>query len=425
MGDLNIIDSFLATFTSYIDSGFGLLKSDVGGLTSILIGIDVTLAALFWVLDSEPNVLAKLIKKVLYIGTFAYILNNFNTLATIVYQSFSTLGLQASNNSLTADDLMKPGKLAGIGFTAAYPLLTQASNLLGLETFFSNFVTIVILLVAWLIVLLAFFVIANQLFITVIEFKLTSLAGFVLVPFAFWNKSAFLAERVLGNVITSGIKVMVLAVIIGIGSTYFSQFTTGTTGQDVNVGQAMSLVLASLTFLGLAIFGPGIASGLVSGAPQLGAGAAVGTLGMAGAAALLTGGLAAGALRAGGSALGAVKAASAMGGGGGGGGASAAGAAVSPPGGGSPPSGGSGGAASAGGGASSPGAGPKGGGSSFSGGSQGGSTAGASNSDSPPAWAQKMRAEAALRAHAQTAHAAITEGDSAGSGANPDISQKE
>ncbi len=421
MNDLNIIDSFLATFSSYIDSGFGLLKTDVGGLTSILIGIDVTLAALFWVLDSEPNVLAKLIKKVLYIGTFAYILNNFNTLATIVYQSFSTLGLQASNNSLTADDLMKPGKLAGIGFTAAYPLLTQAASLLGLETFFSNFVMIVILLVAWLIVMLAFFVIAIQLFITVIEFKLTSLAGFVLVPFAFWNKSAFLAERVLGNVITSGIKVMVLAVIIGIGSTYFSQFTSGTTGQDVTVAQAMSLVLASLTFLGLAIFGPGIASGLVSGAPQLGAGATVGTLGMAAGAALLTGGLAAGALRAGGSALGAVKAASAMGGGGGG--AGPAGAAASPPGGGSPPSGGSSGAASSASGGAGPG--PKSGGSSSSGGGQGGPAAAGRSSEGPPAWARKMRTEAALRAHAQTTQAAIAEGDSAGGGANPDISQKE
>lgn len=422
MGDLNIIDSFLATFSSYIDSGFGLLRADVGGLTSILIAIDMTLAALFWVLDSEPNLLAKLIKKVLYIGTFSYILNNFNTLATIVYQSFSTLGLQASNNSLTADDLMKPGKLAGIGFTAAYPLLTQAASLLGLETFFSNFVTIVILLVAWLIVMLAFFVIAIQLFITVIEFKLTSLAGFVLVPFAFWNKSAFLAERVLGNVITSGIKVMVLAVIIGIGSTYFSQFTSGSTGQDVTVAQAMSLVLASLTFLGLAIFGPGIASGLVSGAPQLGAGAAVGTLGMAAGAALLTGGLAAGALRAGGSVLGAVKAASAMGGGGGGG-AGPAGAAASPPGGGSPPSGGSGGAASSA--AGGAGAGPKSGGPSSSGGDQGGPAAGGRSSDTPPAWARKMRTEAALRAHAQTTQAAIAEGDSAGGGANPDISQKE
>ena len=39
----------------------------------------------------------------------------------------------------------------------------------------------------------------------------------------------------------------------------------------------MTLVLAALSLLGLGIFGPGIANGLVSGGPQLGAGAAVGT----------------------------------------------------------------------------------------------------------------------------------------------------
>lgn len=39
---------------------------------------------------------------------------------------------------------------------------------------------------------------------------------------------------------------------------------------------AMAVVLAALTLLGLGIFGPGVANGLVSGGPQLGAGAAVG-----------------------------------------------------------------------------------------------------------------------------------------------------
>ena len=73
MSDLGIIDQFLQTFIRYIDGGFGLLNGDIVGLTSILIGIDITLAALFWVLDGEANVLARLIKKVLYVGAFAYI----------------------------------------------------------------------------------------------------------------------------------------------------------------------------------------------------------------------------------------------------------------------------------------------------------------------------------------------------------------
>ncbi len=122
--------------------------------------------------------------------------------------------------------------------------------------------------------LLAFFILAIQLFITLIEFKLTTLAGFVLIPFGLFGKTAFMAERVLGNVISSGIKVLVLAVIIGIGSTLFSQFTAGFGGVTPTIDEAMAVVLAALSLLGLGIFGPGIANGIVSGGPQLGAGAA-------------------------------------------------------------------------------------------------------------------------------------------------------
>lgn len=404
MADLNIIDSFLATFIAYIDSGFGLLKGDVGGLTSILIAIDVTIAGLFWALDGENNVLGRLIKKVLYVGTFAFILNNFRTLANLIFQSFSKLGLDASANSLTAADLLKPGKLAGIGFEASHPLLEQVARLSGLDTFIPNFLTIVVLLLAWLIVLLAFFVLAIQLFITVLEFKLTTLAGFVLVPFAFWNKTAFLAERVLGNVITSGIKVMVLAVIVGIGSGFFGQFVTALGGQDADIAQAMTLVLASLTILGLGIFGPGIASGLVAGAPQLGAGAAIGTVGAAAGAGMLAGGAVMGAARAiagaGGSALGALKAATSMGGG-----ASASNS------GGNSPSGSSGGG---------------------SGGAGGGSGAGGASapapkaaSDAQPEWAKKMQHEQRLRGHLHAAQTTIASGDQPVASANPDITQKD
>jgi type IV secretion system protein TrbL len=402
VSDLNIIDQFLSIFISYIDSGFGLLRGDVGHLTSILIAIDVTLAAIFWTLDGENNVLGKLIKKVLYVGAFAYILNNFATLANLIFQSFTRLGLDASANTLTVGDMLKPGRLAGVGFEAAHPMLEQVADLAGLDTFFANILTITVLLLAWLIVLLAFFVLAIQLFITVLEFKLTTLAGFVLVPFAFWTKTAFLAERVLGNVITSGIKVMVLAVIVGIGSTFFSQFISASNGQDIDINQVMTLVLASLTILGLGIFGPGIASGLVSGAPQLGAGAALGTVGAAAGAGMLAGGaVMAGAkalIGAGGSAIGAIKAAASMAGGGsnGGGGASSGGQTPSP--------------------------------NSSGGGGAGGASAAASAGSAPqsrPDWAKKMQAEQRLQAHLHAAHVAIASGDQPIASANPDVSQKE
>ncbi|WP_163266323.1 P-type conjugative transfer protein TrbL [Chelativorans alearense] len=314
MSDLGIIDHFMETFSRYIDSGFGLLSGDVAFLTSILIGIDITLAGLFWALGGEDNIIGRLLRKVLYVGAFALILNNFQNLAEIIYQSFSGLGIQAAPGTLTGADLLKPGRIAATGYEAAYPLLEQVSRLVGFPEIFGNALTIFVLLVAWFLVILAFFILAIQLFITVLEFKLTTLAGFVLVPFALWNQTAFLAERVLGNVISSGIKVMVLSVVVGIGSTLFATFVTGLQGQEPDLAAAMSQVLGALALLGLGIFGPGIASGLVSGAPQLGAGSALGTVGAAAGATMFVGGAAfAGARTAAGGGLAAIRAGTAIG----------------------------------------------------------------------------------------------------------------
>jgi type IV secretion system protein TrbL len=192
-------------------------------------------------------------------------------------------------------------------------LLESISDLMGWVSFFENFIQIACLLFAWALILLAFFILAVQLFVTLIEFKLTTLAGFVLIPFGLFGKSAFMAERVLGNVVSSGIKVLVLAVIIGIGSTLFSEFTAGFGGATPTIDDAMAIVLAALSLLGLGIFGPGIANGLVSGGPQLGAGAAIGT-GLAAGGMVMAGGAALGAAAGGAGALAGGAAAAARGG---------------------------------------------------------------------------------------------------------------
>ncbi|MCZ4107027.1 P-type conjugative transfer protein TrbL [Brevundimonas diminuta] len=277
MNDTSVIDTFLSVFQSYIDSGFGLLGGEVAFLSTTLIAIDVTLAGLFWAWGADEDVLQRLVKKTLYIGTFAFIIGNFSALATIVFESFAGLGLQASGGAMSIADFMKPGTIAAKGLEAGKPLLDAAGQFSNLWAVFSNLALILVLLLAWVIVVLAFFIIAVQVFITLIEFKLVTLAGFVLLPFAFFNKTAFMAERVLGHVVSTGIKVLVLAVITGIGTTLFSQFTGANLGVAPDINQVMAIALAALSLLGLAIFGPGIANGIVSGGPQLGAGAAAGT----------------------------------------------------------------------------------------------------------------------------------------------------
>jgi type IV secretion system protein TrbL len=294
MTGTGIIDQFLETFTRTIDSGFGLVGGDVGTLATTLAAIDITLAALFWAWGGEDDVIARLVRKTLFVGVFAYLIGNWNSLARIVFESFAALGLKASGSALPVADFLRPGKIAQVGLDAGRPLLQATANLMGYVSFFENFVQIAVLLFAWMVVLLAFFILAIQLFVTLIEFKLTTLAGFVLIPFGLFGKTAFAAERVLGNVISSGIKVLVVAVIVGTGSSLFSQLVTASNGDQPTIESAMTLVLGALALLGLGIFGPGIANGLVSGGPQLGVSTAAGTALAAGGLALAGAGLATG-----------------------------------------------------------------------------------------------------------------------------------
>jgi type IV secretion system protein TrbL len=393
MDGTGVIDRFLEVFTRYIDSGFGLLNGEVAFLATTLAAIDITLSAIFWSWGGDEDIIARLAKKTLFVGVFAYLIGNWNNLARIVFESFAGLGLKASGTGMSTADLLSPGRVAQVGIDAGRPILDSISGLMGYISFFENFVQIVVLLFAWIVVLLAFFILAIQLFVTLIEFKLTTLAGFVLIPFGLFGKMAFAAERVLGNVISSGVKVMVLAVIVGIGSTLFSQFTAGFGGNQPTIEDAMSMVLAALALLGLGIFGPGIANGIVSGGPQLGAGAAVGT------------GLAAGGIVAAGVA-------------GAGMGAGAAGGAL---------------AAAARGGASVAAAASnvatplrRAAGEAASNASEAGRGAPSSNSpsaDGPPAWATRLKRSQTVSHGASAVTHAVRSGDHGGGGASVDLSE--
>jgi type IV secretion system protein TrbL len=285
MNSTGVIDGFLNTYNTYINSGFGLLGGEVAFLATTLVVIDVIIAALFWAWGGGEEVIANLIKKTLYVGFFALIIGNWQNFATIVFNSFSGLGLKAAGSTITVQQFMQPSSVAQSGFNAA-AAISQAIQTFPVSILSpSSWGTVLGLTIAWVITILSFFILAVQLFITLVEWKLTTLAGFILVPFGLFGRTAFLAERVLGNVFTSGVKIMVLAIVVGIGSSLFKQFpqTISAAGAVASASplaleQAWIIALAAMTLLGLGVHVSSIAAGLASGAPHLGAGAAVTTV---------------------------------------------------------------------------------------------------------------------------------------------------
>ena len=294
MGGTGVIDSFLEIFTQYIDCGFGLLGGEVAFIATTLIAIDITLAALFWSWGADEDIIARLVKKTLFVGVFAYLIGNWNNLSRIVFESFAGLGLKASGTGLSEADFLRPGRIAQVGIDAGRPILEFDLRPDGLRLLLREFHSdrgAAVRLGSGAARLLHPGDPALRHPDRVQADDARGLRADPLRPLRqdrLRRRTRARQRRLLRR------QGLVLAVIVGIGSTLFSQFTAGFGGAQPSIDDAMAIVLAALSLLGLGIFGPGIANGIVSGGPQLGAGAAVGTGLAAGGIVAAGAGLAAG-----------------------------------------------------------------------------------------------------------------------------------
>ena len=105
---LSISSSKPSPATSIPGSDYSEAKSDI--LATTLAAIDVTLAGLFWSWGADEDILARLVKKTLFVGVFAFLIGNWNSLARIIFESFAGLGLKASGTGLSSADFLRPGK---------------------------------------------------------------------------------------------------------------------------------------------------------------------------------------------------------------------------------------------------------------------------------------------------------------------------
>src|SRR3546814_15229987 len=109
-------------------------------------------------MGGADDVIARLIKKVLYVGAFAFILGNFNALAGIVFRSFAGLGLIASGSTVGADALLRPGRLASVGIDAGRPMMDRHGDLSGSPDAVFHLGPLPVLFLAWVVVILTLLV---------------------------------------------------------------------------------------------------------------------------------------------------------------------------------------------------------------------------------------------------------------------------
>ncbi len=167
--------------------------------------------------------------------------------------------------------LKDPGKVVIDGIKNLKPLIDHAK-----KAGFSEIMTVLSNLLIWLLAMIGYSLVAFQIFITALEYHVVTTLAILLLPFGPLPRTAFLAEKAIGAIISFSIKLMVLAFM---AQTCVPMLATvdNINGNDF---QAAAYYVIKVLSIGYLIWqGPGVAAGMLSGSPSLSGGGAVGAAG--------------------------------------------------------------------------------------------------------------------------------------------------
>ncbi|BAI71798.1 type IV secretion system protein [Azospirillum sp. B510] len=262
--DVSALSVVLHQLTAAVVTGLGLLGPDVRTALRLLMMLSYTLALLLWLFEGKAAVHGPFLRMLLKFAVIGALVEWFPTGSAALMQAAAQQGLNlVPGGGFSLDD---PGYIAHLGIRAVIPLMLRVKEMLGPVDFFLNFVEIVIFLLAALVVIVSFCILAIQVFLAFLEYRLLSLAAYLAIPFAVLGPTSFVAERAIGYIAASAMKLLVLGAIIAVcGATLTSLTVQGTP----TLAQAFGVAVLAAAIFVLAIKAPRAAAGLVNGGPVM------------------------------------------------------------------------------------------------------------------------------------------------------------
>jgi type IV secretion system protein TrbL len=228
--------------------------------------IDLALAAIFalWSREGEFTWLAQ---KALAYGFWILLVAQWITLMPTVIHGFIWIGLRGGNSTVTVQEFTNPSKIAELGLVATDPLWNHIRN----YGWSATLHLVDILISAWcgLAILLAFFVIAVEIFVFFLQFYIFAVLAVMLVPFGINRYTSWIADGTFSTLIAHGIKIMVLAFLTSAVFPFLHRFTVPA---DPSWGQLFGMLIGIWAITLLCLLAPRHAVGMFTQGPTLTAG---------------------------------------------------------------------------------------------------------------------------------------------------------
>ena len=288
----NFLDTFLVFILQLCLNGAVKVHAYVFNFMILLASIDVVMKLIFSFEQSDP--ISFVFKETLRIGFFVFLLQDWmiggiifdpGGIVGVAFRSFAELGLLAGSTSTTATltdvTLGNAMSVFSVSKISGAIIKLVANAMVGIAHFqLTSLGVLLMTLVCAIAIIAAGFLIAAEIFISVVEFWIISLVSMPLIGFGLLAQTKFLFEKATGALFSQGVKIMVVKFIAQFSSDLFVT-AAGGVGQlngNVNLPELLNLVLAALTVYLLVKKVPDLAQGLLSGQPNLSGSAVTGAI---------------------------------------------------------------------------------------------------------------------------------------------------
>jgi type IV secretion system protein TrbL len=259
----NTLTLTLQNFLTALSGGYSRIQGAASTLLAILVGIEVVLLGLWTALGGGDNVVG-VFKRILHIGAWVWIVQSYPALCKALVDSLVQAGLLAGGGTGDVSLLMDPSRLAGYGLDATAPLTDKLADL-GV----TDLSDLIVFGFGYLAILACFLIMAINVFLAVLEYYLFAALAGIFLPFGLLSPTKFLAEKAIGAVVSSAVKLMVLGLVTAIIDPVLSSIHFQ--GPQITFNELWSVFLTVCALMFLCWKAPSLAGSLLGGSPHLGA----------------------------------------------------------------------------------------------------------------------------------------------------------
>lgn len=263
------LTTILGQFQGMYYSGAATAAGMAMGTFAIIASIDFIWKVLK-TLMAEENQITLLIQCSIKYGMISALITNYVGWVGLFLESLVNAGLAIGGGGISTGAMTNPSYIIDIGMTNAQPILDKVIATASL----TNIPTSLVLLIAYLGTIVCYFIIACQVFITVLEWYIVGACAVLFFPFLANDNTKFMGEKAIGAIVAAGVKMMVMGVVMSAVMPILSSLAFPADPKNATLFTAIGTAL-SLAFLSWQA--PGMAAGLLAGSPSLGGSEAIST----------------------------------------------------------------------------------------------------------------------------------------------------